>query len=165
MRLMLWSMDLHHRAARFLLSPDYVSRLGADLEFDEMSRLYLSKTVEICKLYPPISGTMRPENMPGYRASRIHSDLAADASTTPANTGAASLVDATIAPILTSILFGRSGGHEYCLETLQIVTGHLSIEKQKSLHHIPLYTHEIPVLAAASVAFLLRSTASTAGTS
>ena len=153
MRLMLWSMDLHHRVAKFLLSPDYFSRLGADLHFDEMSRLYLSKTVEIRRLYPPISGTMRAENMSGYRAPRIRSDLAADASAAPGTTGAAALAGPAIAPILTSINLGRSGGHEYCLETVPIVTGYLSAKEQTSLHHIPLYNHKIPVFAAEVVAF------------
>ena len=60
MRLMLWAMDLYHRGAAYFVSPYYFSRLGVDLCFDEMMRLYLNNTIHICKLYPPTSGTMRP---------------------------------------------------------------------------------------------------------
>ena len=119
---MLWSMDLHHRAAKFWLSPEYFSHLGEDLHFDEMSRLYLNKTVKICRLYPLISGTMGPENMPGYRALRIRSDLAADESAAPGTTRAAAFVDPVITTILTSIMLGRLGGNKHCLETVPIVT-------------------------------------------
>ena len=88
MRLMLWAMDLHHRSARFLFSPDYLSRLGADLCFDEMSRLYLSKTSEIRRMYAPVSGAMRPENMPGYRQPTIRTDLPVDEPVSPVTTAA-----------------------------------------------------------------------------
>ena len=81
-------------------------------------------------------------------------DLAADASAAPETTGVSSLVDTEIAPILTSIVFDRSGGHKYCLETVLIVTGYLSAEEQKSLHHVPLYNYKIPVFTSEVVAFL-----------
>ena len=61
---------------------------------------------------------------------------------------------AAIAPILTLLMFGRSEGQAYCLETVLIVKGHMSAEEQKSLHHIPLYNHEIPVVMAKVIAFL-----------
>ena len=71
MRSMLWAMDLHHRNCKYLLSPDYLSHLGADICFDEISRLYLSKTIDLRKLYSPVAGAMKPENVQGYRAHRI----------------------------------------------------------------------------------------------
>ena len=43
MRLMLWSMDLYHRLAKFLVLADYCSRLGIDMNFDELFRVYLAK--------------------------------------------------------------------------------------------------------------------------
>jgi hypothetical protein len=154
MRLMLWAMDLHHRSAKFLFSPDYLSRLGADLRFDEMSRLYLAKTTDIRKMYPPVSGAMRPENMPGYREPKIHTDLASDDPAAPGTTAASCWVDPAIAPLLTSITVGRSNGHEFCLQVIPILTGHLSSVEQKSLRHVSLYNHEIPVFAAEITAFL-----------
>ena len=148
MRLMLWAMDLHHRSARFLFSPDYLSRLGADLCFDEMSRLYLSKTSEIRRMHAPVSGAMRPENMPGYRQPTIRTDLPVDKPVSPVTTAASCWVDPAIAPLLTSITVGRSNGHEFCLQTVPVLTGHLSLAEQDSLRHVHFHNHEISVHAA-----------------
>ena len=103
MRLMLWAMDLHHRKAEFLTVPDYFSRLGADMIFDPLTRVYLDKTAEFCRLYAPISGPMRPENMPGYRRPRFRSGTQAKNPVLNAN------VDESFAPILASIAIGMSG--------------------------------------------------------
>ena len=103
------------QSGKCFVLPRLFFRLGADLHFDERSRLYLSKTVELRKLYPPVSGTIRPENMPGYRDPCVCTNLATDNPAAPVTTGAENFVDPVIAPLLTSILLGRSGGHEYCL--------------------------------------------------
>ena len=113
MRLMLWAMDLYHQIARFFFSPDYFSRLGVDLHFDEMSRLYMSKTVELRNLYPPVSGVMRPENMPGYRTPRVRTDLPQNNPTRSVTSDAPGSVDPAIAPLLTSIMIDKSGGHRF----------------------------------------------------
>ena len=109
-----------------------------------MFRLYLSKTVNICRLYLPISGLMHLENMPGYRAPHIYSDLATNASAAPGTTGATSLTDLVIAQILTSIMLNRLGGHKYIMETVPIVTAHcqlppsecLFVRLRHSIHHL-----------------------------
>ena len=139
MRFMLWAMDLYHRVARFLATPDYFSRLGADLYFDEMSREYLSKTIELRKLYPPVSGMMRPENMPGYRAPRIKTHL-------PQQDNAA-------ATLLSSIMLDDSGGHQFCLQTVPLLTGYLNAEEQNAMTHVAYYNHEVPVYAAELTSF------------
>ena len=101
----MWAIDLYHLIARFLFSPDIVSRLRIELHFDEMLRQYMSKTVELQNLYPPVSGVMRPENMPGYRAPRVHSNLPQDNPTGPVTSDAPSSVDPAIAPLLTSFIW------------------------------------------------------------
>ena len=111
MRLMLWSMDLHHRNGKFLFSADYLSRLGADLCFDKISRLYLSKAVDLRRLHASVSEAMRPENMPGYRAPRICSGPTEN------------VVDASISSLLATIAISNSGGHEFCLQVVPILTG------------------------------------------
>ena len=148
MRLMLWSMDLHHRVAKFLFSPDYFSCLGADLYFDKMIRLYLSKTVHLRNIYLPVSGIMQPENIPGYRASRVHTDLPPHAPAVPLTPYAPGSVNPAIAPLLTSIMMDGSGGHGFFLQTVPILMGYLSTEEQLMLRHMPLCNHKIPVYAA-----------------
>lgn len=120
---MLWAMDLHYRPAKFLGVPDYFSRLGADLH---LSRLYLSKSEELCRQHAPITGQMRPENMPGCRAPQIFSDLAPDDQAAPSGSNTACFAETHIAPLLTSIMLCHSGGHEDCLQTVPIVTIFLS---------------------------------------
>ena len=128
MRLMLWAMDLHHRNADWLVSPDYFSRLGVDMRFDPLTREYVEKASEFRRLYAPVTGPMRPETMPGYREPKICSKLK---STDDALSNYAQ--DITVAPIMASILHGRSGGHESCLQVVPILTGHLTLEEQKSM--------------------------------
>ena len=150
MRFQLWAMDLYHRSGFLMVSPDYMSRVGADLCFDELSRNYLNRTVNLRKNYPAASGTMLPENMPGYRAPRVRSVLPPD--TTTVATTLVSLsddnyVDPAFAPILTSIYSGNSGGHHFCLQTVPILTGYLTAEESDRITYRPLYQHHIPVIA------------------
>ena len=135
MRLMLWSMDLHHRNGKFLFSADYLSRLGADLCFDEMSRLYLSKTIDLRKLHAPVSGAMRPDNMPGYRAPRIRSGPTQN------------VVDSSISSLLATISLGNSGGHEFCLQVVPILTGFVNSSNDSMSRRITLHNQEISVYA------------------
>ena len=150
MRFQLWAMDLYHRSGFLMVSPDYFSRTGANLCFDELTRLYLDRTINLRKNYPPVTGTMQPQNMPGYRAPRIRSALAAE----PAIAGAlgdttvtASYVDPSIAPILTSIYCDDSGGHSQCLQVVPILTGYLSSNDSDQLTRRPLYQQDISLLA------------------
>lgn len=75
MRLMLWAMDLYHRNAEWLILTDYLSQLGIDMKFNPLTREYVEKAVEFRRLYAPLSGPMRPENMPWYREPNICSKL------------------------------------------------------------------------------------------
>ena len=50
MRVMLWAMKFYHRNGNFLFHPDYLSRLGADLHFCELTRTYLNKTINLRQL-------------------------------------------------------------------------------------------------------------------
>ena len=134
----MWAMDLHHRNGKFLFHPDYLSRLGADLHFCELTRLYLNKTVNLRQLYPPVSGRMMPQNMPNYRAPRIKSALGAD----PA-----------IGSLMAQISLGNSGGHELCLQVVPVRTGFLSQEEQQSMRYVPLHNHDVAVHAASLVAY------------
>ena len=47
MTLMLWAVILYHRNGMFLFHPGYLSRLGADLHFCELTRTYLNKTIHL----------------------------------------------------------------------------------------------------------------------
>ena len=139
MRLMLWAMDLYHRGATYMVSPDYFSRIGVDIFFDKMTRLYLNKTINIRKLYPPMSGSMRPENTPRPPAPRMHSKLTTETTTISANLELGEPVNQFIAPLFTSVMINESGGHKFCLQTVPIITGFLTEKEQPKLCHVPLY--------------------------
>ena len=147
MRLMLWSLDLYHRPATFLVPADYCSRLGVDMNFDELSRVYLAKTTEIRCRYLPISGTMQPENIPGFRAPHVCTVLPQNKLVTAASIST-ERGNFAIAPLLTAINFGGSGGHEFCLQVVPILTGYLTNKEQRRMHHIPFQNHDIAVYAA-----------------
>ena len=142
-------MDLYHRNAEWLISPDYFSRLGVDMEFDPLSRVYVEQAAEFCRLYAPVSGPMRPENMPGYREPKICSKLKSKRPVTSVQIAQ----DVTIAPLLTSIMHDRSGGHESCLQIVPILTGHLTEEEQKSMKFVPMHNHDIAFHAAGLPSF------------
>ena len=59
-------------------SSGFFSRLGADLHFCELSRLYLNKTINLRQLHPPVTERMEPKNMPNYRAPKVKSNLGPD---------------------------------------------------------------------------------------
>ena len=111
------------------MRPDFLSRLGADLCFDELSRTYLNYTSNLQKFYPPITGAILPENMPDYRGPVVRPSLPEDTSV-PVSFGACNTpafqVDYSIAPILTAIKLILSGGHHFNLHTYPILLGHLT---------------------------------------
>ena len=83
--------------------------------------------------------------MPGYKASLICSTLTPDHPAVPATTEAVNSVDPVIAPLLASIMIVRSVGHEYCLQTVPVVTEYLSTEEHQPLQYVSLYNQKIPV--------------------
>ena len=147
MRFQLWAMDLYHRPGTMMVAPDYFSRCGANLCFDELARNYLNRTVNFCQLYPAASGTMLPENMPGYRAPRIRTPIPPDTAADVEVYAAVAYVDLSFAPILTSIYMEYSGGHHFCLQTVPILTGYLTDDEAERMSHRPFYQDHIPVLA------------------
>ena len=151
MRYMLWAMDLYHRNADFLVQPDYWSRVGADLCFDELTRAYMKFAGELRREHPPVEGTMLPENMPGYRQPVIRTPLPdrPNEPVTPVNLSRLSTTsdDLSISRILTSMYLENSGGHALCLQTIPITVGHISSNvAQKPCK--PMYHHRTTVLAA-----------------
>ena len=144
MRLMLWAMDLYHRNAKYLITPDYLSRLGADLYFDEMSRLYLSKTIDLRRAHAPVTGQMKKENMPGYRAPRIRSGFPIPGKDESPPTS----IDHKISSLLASINMRDSGGHEFGLQVVPILTGNIVSHKGNRARHVPLHNHDLAVMAA-----------------
>ena len=94
-----------------------------------------------------MSGTMQPDNMPGYRATRVRSELATETTTISANLELDEPVDQFIALLLTSVMINGSRGHGPCLQTVPILTGLLTESEQPKLRHVPLYNHDIAVYA------------------
>ena len=112
----------------YLSSPGYFSRLGLYLCSDEITWLYLNKTINLLKLYPPASGSMQPENIPSYCAPCVCSELTTDATTVSTNMTLGDPVDQFISTLLTSVMINVSGIHKFCLRTVPILTGFLTDE-------------------------------------
>lgn len=153
MRIMLWSCDIVHRNAEHLGDADYLSRLGADLDYDPLVRTYLNFTTRLRELYPPVDGPVRPENMPGFRGPRIASQPSPAAPVNVATIShlANSVQDPHIVPILHSIVLNESGGHAHCLETVPVVFGFLT--QQPTTPGITLHGDNIPILASELTTF------------
>ena len=90
---------------------------------------------------------MRPENMPGYCAPRVRSELTTETTTISTCLALGETVDQFIAPFLTSVMINGSGGHKFCLQMVPILTGFLTEAEQPKLRHVPLYNHEIALYA------------------
>ena len=91
--------------------------------------------------------------MPGYRAPCVHSELTTETTTISANLVLGEPVDQFIYPLLTYSMINVSGGHEFCLQTVPILTGLLTEAKQPKLRHLPLYNHEIEVYASEFISY------------
>ena len=131
-------MGLYHRAGTSMVTPDYVSCCGANLCFNELTREYVNKTVNFCKLYPPATGTMLLENMPGYGAPRVRSSMPPEPSPPAAlhfAPTATTYVDPAFASILSSVYTENSVGHHFCLQTVPILTGYLTPEESDRISH------------------------------
>jgi hypothetical protein len=70
MCLMLWAVDIVHRTREFNVDSDYMSKLALDSRFDPLLVKYLEAAVKIRHKYPPPSGEMTDEMMPGFRKKR-----------------------------------------------------------------------------------------------
>ena len=151
MRFQLWAMDLYHRAGTSMITPDYWSRLEADMCFDELTRTYLNKTVGFKEHYSPVSGTMLAENMPGYREPRIRSNLPADDADGP--THSTNYVDTCVAPILSAIYTDDSNGHGLCLQTVPILRGFVTADESDLLSRRPLHQQNITAIASELISY------------
>ena len=70
MRLMLWPIDIVHRTRDFNVDSDYMSKLALDTRFDPLLQKYLLTAGEFRQKFPPPSGEMTPDMLPGYRKPR-----------------------------------------------------------------------------------------------
>ena len=71
MRFMCWNVRIVHRNDIWLVAPDYLSRLDADLCYDPLLREYVQRTAALRTANPvPSDLPMKPENMPYYRGPR-----------------------------------------------------------------------------------------------
>ena len=116
MRFMLVSVDIYHRPGE-LMRPDYLSQIGADLYFNKLTRTHFNFTSNLRENYPPVTGTMLPANMPGFRGPVIRSPPLADDPTLVSLVVLSHPppVDPAVAPILTAIQCDLSGGHHFNL--------------------------------------------------
>ena len=117
MRLMCWDMTIVHRPGSVMTSPDYFSRLGADLCFDPFLRDYIQRIEALKSLDPaPTSLPIQPENMPGYRRKRKSSSPSVvDVSLPP--------VDPALANLAAAIYADDSHGHAEVLSNIPIHFG------------------------------------------
>ena len=85
--------------------------------------------------------TMRPEKMPGYCATRVHSELTTKTNTISTNLVLGEPVDQFISPLLTSVMINGPRGHKFYLQTVPILTGLLTEAEQPKLRHVTLYNN------------------------
>jgi hypothetical protein len=86
MRLMCWDVDIVHCNNIHLTDANYWSRLGADICYDPLFKLYLDFDQGLCEKFPvPIKLPMLPENMPYYQGPRVIPPSGASATTTDVN--------------------------------------------------------------------------------
>ena len=153
MRFMLWAMDLHHRTNEWLVDADYFSRCGADLSFDPLVTEYLNYTTNLRKLYPPISGTMQPENMPGFRGPRFQATFPSDSDTTASAaflTPATSSIDPALTVALSGVFLDGANGMSNNLHNVPICFGTLD---SVSTRTVPLYNGDIASMACSVSSF------------
>ena len=155
MRLMLWTMDIYHQPADLMVQPDYLSRLHANLCYDELTRTYLNFKSNLRRTFSPTTGPMVAENIPGYRTPRIWTTLPVKAATVPATTAAVTnkSFDAHIAPILLAIHLRHSGGHHFCLQTIPILSGSMNMSDVPSPRPTPFYNQAISFIGLEALAY------------
>ena len=120
--------------------------LKADLCFVTLSMDYMKMTGTFRQEHQPPSGSMLPENMPGFCAPRVRSRLPYEPS--PVCTLALPAVqDLAVTPILASMYIENSGGHHYCLQTVPVLTDCLQDEEWGRMAHTPFHQHHITVMA------------------
>ncbi len=86
MRLMCWDVDIVHCNNIHLTDAGYWSRLGADICYKPLFKLYLDFDQGLCeKFLAPIKLPMLPENMPYYQGPRVIPPSGAATPTTDVN--------------------------------------------------------------------------------
>ena len=144
MRLMCWDMVIVHRPGTMLSTPDYLSRLGADLCFDPLVRAYYERIHSLRAADPPPTTLpMQPINMPGYRGPRRSSSPAAPAALLQPDD-----VDGTAQSIFTSIFLDDANGHS-ALSHVPVVFGTFAPEVDLAAVYrsSPLYHSELVLTA------------------
>lgn len=141
MRLMCSDMIIVHRPGSMLSTPDYLSRLGADLHFSPLVRDYINCINRLCSADPPISSLpMCKENMPGYRKPQKSSTYSI-----PIISDSAAPLDASAQAVLASIFIDDSNGRGEMLSHVPVLFG--SFESTINLTAVhrssPLYNNEL----------------------
>lgn len=140
MRLMCWNCTVVHRPGTLMISPDYFSRLGADLCFDPFLKDYVQRVAAIKAADPAVSTLpIKPENMPGYRQKRSSSASA------PPDSPAAPSVDIAAANILSEIYLADSNGHGGVLSNVPIQFGCFGVDVDLTTVYksAPLYNNDL----------------------
>jgi hypothetical protein len=109
-------MTIVHRPGTLLSSPDYLSRLGADLCYDPMLRDYI-QTIDAMKQSNPAVSSLpiQPENTPGFQKKR--SAVSPETKIVPDS------ADAATANIISTIYVNDSNGHSCALSNVPISFG------------------------------------------
>ena len=134
MRFMTWDMTIVHKPGTLMSSPDYFSRLGADLCFDPFMREYLEKVAVFKQRSPPVSGLpILPENLPGYRRKRK----------------SAAQLDTAAANLVPAIYVDNRGGHSSSLTNVPVCFGTFepTIDLEAVYQAAPLYNAELVAAA------------------
>ena len=95
--------------------------------YDPLITEYLNITTNLLQLYPPATGAVLPENMPGFRGPRISSPDTPLAIDVPAITAfAPSVGNDHCVPVLTAIYLEESGGHHHVPGNISVHFGQVS---------------------------------------
>ena len=108
---------------------------GVDRFALPLSRLYLTKTVILRQLYPPVTGRMEPKNMSNYRAPKVNSKLGPDP---------------IIGNLMAVIRVGNSGDHRICLQVVPVRTDFLPAADATAGRHAPLHNYHISLCVCAA---------------
>ena len=134
MRFMTWDMTIVHKPGSLMSSPDYFSRLGADLCFDPYMKEYLEKVHVFKTRSPAVSGLpILPENLPGYRKKRKTIEA----------------FDKAAANLVTAIYVDNRGGQSSSLTNVPVHFGNFepSIDLDAVYKAAPLYNSELVAAA------------------
>ena len=110
--------------------------------YDPLITEYLNITTNLLQLYPPATGAVLPENMPGFRGPRISSPDTPLAIDVPAITAfAPSVGNDHCVPVLTAIYLEESGSHHHVLGNIPVHFGRVSTALAIRLQSKPKVLH------------------------